>query len=75
MLSSNPEVPPAYIAACLPAFTSLHLRMQFPNAAGDPQAHGASELPTLQDEIGRYALEQKVEHALEELRRKKAAKQ
>ncbi|WIA10788.1 hypothetical protein OEZ85_010956 [Tetradesmus obliquus] len=47
----------------------------FPTAAADPQAHGAKELPTLADALAAYTLEQKVDAALEELRKKKEAQQ
>ena len=49
--------------------------LQFPTAAADPQAHGARELPTLADALAAYTLEQKVDAALEELRKKKEAQQ
>eukprot|EP00882_Tetradesmus_deserticola_P007934 GHRQ01008353.1.p2 GENE.GHRQ01008353.1~~GHRQ01008353.1.p2 ORF type:complete len:151 (+),score=16.85 GHRQ01008353.1:225-677(+) len=45
----------------------------FPTAAADPQGHGGRQLPTLADALASYTLEQKVDHALAELRRKKEA--
>jgi hypothetical protein len=53
----------------------IAFRFQFPTAAADPQAHGAKELPTLADALANYTLEQKIDHALEELRKKKEAQQ
>ncbi|KAF8068313.1 Nsdhl [Scenedesmus sp. PABB004] len=43
----------------------------FPTAASDPQPHGARELQTLHDALAQHELEQRIEHALEELRKKK----
>jgi hypothetical protein len=48
---------------------------QFPTAAADPQGHGGKDLPTLADALASYTLEQKIDAALEELRKKKEAQQ
>lgn len=44
---------------------------QFPSAASERQGHGAHELPTLHDALAAVELEQRIDRALEELRRKK----
>eukprot|EP00775_Hariotina_reticulata_P012776 gene12776-12904_t len=51
------------------------VKQAFPSAASDRQGHGGRDLPTLEDEVNRYALEQRIEKALEELKRRKAAKE
>jgi hypothetical protein len=47
--------------------------VQFPTQAAERQGHGADKLNTLEDELNRFILEQRIEHTLEELRKKKAA--
>lgn len=49
------------------------VKQAFPSAASDRQGHGGQALATLEDEVARHELEQRLDRALEELRKRKAA--
>lgn len=46
--------------------------LQFPTPAAERQGHGADKLNTLEDELNRFLLEQRIDHTLNELKKKKA---
>lgn len=50
------------------------VKEKFPSIASERQPYGAKQLNTLEDELNAYAIERRIEAAIEELKRKKAAK-